>query len=74
MLNTEFTTLDFKFQFKGYRSTSKDHPESAISYHESNIHKLLEKYKLNINSIHYGSWCGRKKYLSYQDIIIANKK
>ena len=26
-----------------------------------------------INPIHYGSWCGRSSYLSFQDIVIIGK-
>ncbi|MFO7447596.1 MAG: class I SAM-dependent methyltransferase [Ignavibacteriaceae bacterium] len=49
-------------------------PESAIGFMEDYIRELFIKHKLKIISpIHYGSWCGREKYKSYQDIIIAEK-
>jgi len=49
-------------------------PESAIGFDEDYIKLLFKKNGLMIcDSIHYGSWCGRKNYLSYQDIIVAEK-
>jgi len=56
-----------------YWSTDPLLPESAIAYNENFILNLLQKHSLKlIPPIYYGSWCGRKSYLSYQDILIAN--
>lgn len=53
----------------------KDVPESAIGFKENYVKDLFKNQGLNIiNPIHYGSWCGRENYLSYQDIIIAEKR
>ena len=61
-------------ELPGCRVRSKDVPEDAIAYDESRIRELYQKYKLNISEpIRYGSWCGRKKGLSYQDIVVASK-
>ena len=49
-------------------------PEDAVAYNESFILELYQKYGLIPKQpFLYGSWCKRKKYLSYQDIIIAAK-
>jgi len=49
-------------------------PEAAIAYEESFIHDCYQRNGLLIKqAIHYGSWCGRREFLSYQDIVIANK-
>lgn len=50
-------------------------PESTIGFNEEYINELFDKNGLNIiQPIHYGSWCGRNKFTSYQDIIVAEKK
>lgn len=72
LIDAKLSTLDFKYGFGNYRTISKTTSENAVAYTEEYIHKLYEKFGLKIvNSIQYGSWCGRKDYLSYQDIIIA---
>lgn len=49
-------------------------PEYAIAYNEEYIQTLFEKHGLKLNlPIHYGSWCGRSEYLSFQDIVVAVK-
>jgi ubiquinone/menaquinone biosynthesis C-methylase UbiE len=51
-----------------------DLPESAIGFDEEFIRRLFSVSSLRvIEPIHYGSWCGRKTYRSYQDIVIAEK-
>ncbi|MGA2177714.1 MAG: class I SAM-dependent methyltransferase [Verrucomicrobiota bacterium] len=49
-------------------------PEAAVAYEEAFIRERFAKYKLEIiEPIHYGSWPGRDRFLSYQDIILAVK-
>lgn len=68
------STLDFCYVFKDYRTINADVPENAVAYDEKYIRRLYDQYGLDIKSpIHYGSWSGRKNFLSYQDIIIASK-
>jgi ubiquinone/menaquinone biosynthesis C-methylase UbiE len=47
--------------------------EDGVAYDEKTIKKLYLDNHLSVEKIYYGSWCGRKDYLSFQDIIIANK-
>jgi SAM-dependent methyltransferase len=66
--------LNFVHQGEGYRTTNATVPEEAIAYPEPFVRALIEKCALVIEEpIHYGSWCNRPKYLSFQDIIIAEK-
>jgi len=38
------------------------------------VRALYDKYNLEIKEpIHYGGWCGRETFLSYQDLILAFK-
>lgn len=60
---------------QGHRSFSSDTPELAVGYDERYVTDLYEKCGLDIRTpIPYGSWCGRKDYLSYQDQILAFKR
>ncbi len=68
------STIDFKFHHENYSTQYLDLPEAAVLYDEKTILNIYKRYNLEvIKPIHYGNWCGRKKFLSYQDIIIAKK-
>ena len=68
------STINFKYDLDNYRTTDLDIPEDAVSYKESYIKNLYQKHNLEIlEPIYYGSWSGRDNYLDYQDIIIAKK-
>jgi SAM-dependent methyltransferase len=67
--------FDFKYDLGGCLSTEIDTPEAAIAYEEEVVKNLFDKNRLVITpSIYYGSWCGREKFLTYQDLIVAEKK
>jgi len=66
--------IDFRYTLQGCRVKDKGVPEAAVAYDESRIRELYEKHELNVSEpFRYGSWCGRKNGLSYQDIIVASK-
>jgi len=45
-----------------------------VAYDEEFVRDLFQKHSLTImEPIHYGNWCGRERYLSMQDIVIAVK-
>jgi SAM-dependent methyltransferase len=51
-----------------------DAPESAIAYDEVYVRQLFGRHHLGIvEPVLSGSWCGRKSFLSYQDIVIAKR-
>jgi len=67
--------IDFKYEINGYRVKNRDIPEEAVAYDEKYIQELYRENNFQITyPIHYGSWCGREKFLSYQDIVLAIKK
>ena len=75
LIDKKLSTLDFVYDIGGCLTTDKNEPESAVAYDESSLLSLYAKHGLNIlGPIHYGSWCGRETFLSYQDIIIGRKK
>jgi len=75
LIDAGLSRLDFKHEFNEYRTIDQDTPEYDIAYNEEFIRRRFNSYGLNIvEPIHYGSWCGRRSFLSDQDIIIAIKK
>jgi SAM-dependent methyltransferase len=74
LIDQRKSTLDFKYDFGGYRVIDKDVPESAVAYAEHYVRSLYQKHDMMIiEPIYYGSWCGRQDFLSYQDIIVATR-
>jgi SAM-dependent methyltransferase/glycosyltransferase involved in cell wall biosynthesis len=68
------STQSFKYEIDGCLTVIENSPEAAIAYDQELILRLFQKNDLKINKpIHYGSWCGRTSFLSYQDIIVATK-
>jgi ubiquinone/menaquinone biosynthesis C-methylase UbiE len=64
----------FLYELDGCVTTSPENPEIALAFPERYIEDLFAKNGLSIvGPTHYGSWCGRPQYLSYQDIIVASK-
>ncbi|MEA2174098.1 MAG: hypothetical protein QOD00_1690 [Blastocatellia bacterium] len=74
LIETKRSTIDFKFDCGGYRIASQENPEGAVAYDEVWVHELYRSAGLHIKRLDYGSWCGRDRYLSYQDIILALKE
>jgi len=65
---------DLRYSFDGYRVNDDQTPESVVAYDEKMIRELYAKHELQIKEpIYYGSWCGRKKFLSYQDLVISTR-
>jgi hypothetical protein len=49
-------------------------PPAAVGYQETLVRRYLAERGLALmEPIHYGSWCGRREFLSFQDIAIAIK-
>jgi SAM-dependent methyltransferase len=74
LIDMGLSTQNFKYEVDGCLTTCKEAPEGAIGYDQEFILQLFQKYDLKINEqIHYGSWCGRTSFLSYQDIVMATR-
>jgi ubiquinone/menaquinone biosynthesis C-methylase UbiE len=68
------STLDFQYKIEGCLTINENNPESAIAYREDDVLELFGKYGLKVvQPVHYGSWCQRTGFLSYQDILVAEK-
>lgn len=67
-------TLAFTHAREGCVVADPGDPEAAIAYGEAAIMALFAKSALEVSRpIQYGSWCGRKTFLSYQDLIVATR-
>jgi ubiquinone/menaquinone biosynthesis C-methylase UbiE len=74
MINNGFSSLEFPYEFAGYRAEHQNLPEAAVAYNEQLIRELIEKYQLKIDGpIYYGSWCDRDITSRYQDVIILKR-
>ena len=68
------STLDFNYKIEDCLTVDGNNPEAAIAYNEDFVKRQFAEYNLRIiDPIHYGSWCKRDTYLSYQDIVVAKK-
>lgn len=66
--------LDFRYDFGEYLSIDENVPERAVAYREEHVRDLFDKHGFALEEpIRYGSWCGRHKFLSYQDLVIARR-
>jgi SAM-dependent methyltransferase len=73
-VDAKLSADDFKYSFDGYRIADRGLPEASIAYDENLVRRLYQQHHLIIQEpIRYGSWCGRKNFLSFQDIIISIK-
>jgi ubiquinone/menaquinone biosynthesis C-methylase UbiE len=84
-MNENMSTINFAHTFPighsgetgmyYYRTSDEKTHESAVAYDERLIRSLYGKHRLEIvEPVRYGSWCGRKIFISYQDIIVAYKR
>ncbi|MBI5640863.1 MAG: class I SAM-dependent methyltransferase [Nitrospirae bacterium] len=81
LLNTESikfiqngnSTLRLVHKINGCFTADKKIPEKAIGFHENDLLKWISEQKLIVAQTLYGSWCGRKDFTSYQDILIIEK-
>lgn len=62
-----------KYSYEDCRIESEQDPEHVVAYPEGKLINWYKKYQLKVSSIYSGSWCGRKEYTSFQDIVIAEK-
>jgi SAM-dependent methyltransferase len=69
------STVDLKHDFGTYRTAHAVVLEGAVGYDETLVRDLYRGCGLTITEpIRWGSWCGRNRFLAYQDIVIAGKE
>lgn len=67
------SSLPIVHELSGCWTTDQKVPETAVGYDEQFIKRLLADQHFVLESFHYGKWCGRVEYESYQDIAIFRK-
>lgn len=67
------STFQFNYQIDRCKIEHIESPQDVVGYEESYIRDLMNANALRVTSIQYGSWCGRKDFLSFQDIVILQK-
>jgi hypothetical protein len=58
----------------GYWTSNRNNPEECVAYDELLIRDLYARNGLSFEGpIHFGSWCGRRKAITQQDVVVARK-
>jgi len=45
-------------------------PELAVAYREDELHQMIAEANLIAKQTYYGTWCGRREGLSFQDMLL----
>jgi ubiquinone/menaquinone biosynthesis C-methylase UbiE len=75
LIEQKKTSLPFYHQLTPQsRIVNRHVPAETISYDEKMVLALLDGFGLKLTQpIHYGNWCARPRFLSYQDMVIVRK-
>lgn len=66
--------LDFHHEGPGYLTNDPAMPESAIAFPEEYVLGVFRANGFSVKGpIRYGKWCGRREFLSYQDLVVFEK-
>lgn len=67
--------LDFRHEVSpGCVTVDPNDPEAAIAYDETMLFDRFARAGFSIRvPVNYGSWCGRVRHLSFQDIVVADR-
>ena len=64
------SSLEIVHELEDCFTANPDVPEAAIGFEEEKMLGWIEEHGLKVRSKYYGSWCGRKDFLSFQDILV----
>jgi ubiquinone/menaquinone biosynthesis C-methylase UbiE len=68
------SSLDIRYPLEGCWTSDEDVPEHAVGFDEGYVRKLYADLGFVVETVRYGEWCGRREYLSYQDILVARRR
>jgi SAM-dependent methyltransferase len=79
LINAEATALmgghgQFGFDQGDQLVADERVPERVVAFREDDVRGLHERSGLPIESMHYGSWCGRERHTSFQDITVSVRR
>ena len=67
--------VDFPHDHGPYQVHIEADPEETVAYKEEFVRELYPKHGFAIREpIHHGLWAGRDKWLSWQDVIVADRE
>jgi len=68
------SALDFEHELPDCYAAQAEHPEAAVAFEEAYVRDRFRARGLAITEpIHLGSWCGRKRFVSFQDLVLGTK-
>jgi len=74
LIRTNRNSIKFVFPVDKGKSMKEHDSEAGVAFNESYIRELYQISGLRIiEPVRYGSWCGRKTDVGYQDIIVGVK-
>src|SRR6266480_5683811 len=71
LMRANKSTINLNINLGSCWAADASDPEAVTGYEEDFVRAVYDRYNLEIKAIHYGAWCGREKFLSYQDLIFA---
>lgn len=74
LIEAGHSSLDIRYPLDGCWTSHENMPEVAVGFDEGHIRKLYADLGFGVGTVRYGEWCGRREYLSYQDIIVARRR
>jgi ubiquinone/menaquinone biosynthesis C-methylase UbiE len=75
LIQKKLSNQNFVYPLDGCVTAEPENPEAKLAFEETYVRNLFSRLGLSIREpIHYGAWCGRKDFLSYQDIVIASRE
>jgi len=73
LINAGRSSLPLVHQLGNCRVADPRYPETAVGIPEKDLCEWLGEARLRLSPpVHYGSWCGRSSYLSYQDTLVLD--
>jgi SAM-dependent methyltransferase len=66
------STLSISHSYRGGYVADRCTPEAAVGFDEPALRHWIEDSGLRVASLFPGSWCGRARGLSYQDLLVLD--
>jgi SAM-dependent methyltransferase len=74
LTRAEKALIHLPFDLHGCRVLDRDVPGDAIAIPEALALRMFADAGLEVElPVHYGRWCGRERFLSFQDILVTRK-
>ena len=61
-------------ELDGFYTSSLEEPEEAIAFREPVLLDWIDQRGFDVKGKHYGLWCGRTRYTTFQDVLVLEKR